>query len=121
MSYSHCIVWVDHHEARILEFSADSLHKERVLANERAGSHRGEPIRVDPKFYESVARALEDAGRILLTGPGTAKNELLHHLEANARPIRERVVAVETVDHPSDGQLVAQGRKYFDEAAPRIR
>ena len=34
--------------------------------------------------------------------------------------LKKKVVGVETIDHPSDGQLVAHARKYFN-AADRMR
>lgn len=44
----------------------------------------------------------------------------IDHLEAHVKHIHShepalvrKVVGVETVDHPSDGQLVAYARKYF--------
>ena len=121
MSLPHCVVWVDHQEARIFEFSADALREGRVLENPHAGSHRGEPRHDDAKFYASIESALGDASEILLTGPGTAKSQLLHHLEAHAPRLRGHVVAMETVDHPTDRELVAHARKHFHESAPRVR
>ncbi|MBM3489009.1 MAG: hypothetical protein FJX68_00945 [Alphaproteobacteria bacterium] len=55
-----------------------------------------------------------------MVGPGTAKLALMRHLHGHAPAVERKVVAVETVDHPSDGQVVAYARKYFD-AADRMR
>lgn len=48
-----------------------------------------------------------------VVGPAQAKLQLLKHLHAHDPHMASRVVGVETVDHPSDGQLVAYARKYF--------
>ena len=52
-------------------------------------------------------------GAVLVTGPGAAKNELVAHIEKHDPKLKKLIAAVETVDHPSDGQLVAHARKYF--------
>ena len=74
------------------------------------------------RFYDEVARHLAEAGEILVTGPGTAKTELIHHLEEKHPAVARRVVKVETLDHPTDGQLLALARKQFkaiDRMLPR--
>ena len=50
---------------------------------------------------------------ILIVGPGGAKTELHHDLQARHASVAQHVVAVEGSDHPSDGQLLAFARKYF--------
>jgi stalled ribosome rescue protein Dom34 len=67
----------------------------------------------DQAYYHQVAEALQGAGEILIVGPAQAKLQLLKHLHAHDPQLASRVVGVETVDHPSDGQLVAYARKYF--------
>ena len=50
---------------------------------------------------------------ILVVGPSTAKLGLIRYLHKHAHELEPRVVGVESVDHPTDGQLVAYARKYF--------
>jgi hypothetical protein len=38
---------------------------------------------------------------------------LLRYLREHNHLLEARVVGVETVDHPTDGQLVAHAKKYF--------
>ncbi|MES2317992.1 MAG: hypothetical protein V4631_10920 [Pseudomonadota bacterium] len=40
----------------------------------------------------------------------------IKHLHKNHADIADKVVSVETVDHPNDGQLLAYARKYFVKA-----
>ena len=74
----------------------------------------------DHDFLHAVAQSVADAGAILIAGPGKAKNELVSHIEKHDPKLKKLIAAVETVDHPSDGQLVAHARKFF-EAADRMR
>ena len=60
-----------------------------------------------------MAESFADAGAVLIAGPGAAKNELVSHIGKHDPKLKKLIVAVETVDHPSDGQLVAHARKYF--------
>ena len=46
-------------------------------------------------------------------GPGNAKLELVRHLDRHQPAVGEKVLGVETVDHPTDAQLVVYARKYF--------
>ena len=49
----------------------------------------------------------------MIIGPASAKTELARFLREQHPKVSERVVAVETADHPSDGEIVAYARKHF--------
>jgi len=63
-----------------------------------------------------VIHAVAEANEILIVGPGSAKLELLKHANAHDATVAEKIIGVETVDHPSDGQLLAYAKKYFIKA-----
>ncbi|MDO9384593.1 MAG: hypothetical protein Q7T86_17220 [Hyphomicrobiaceae bacterium] len=63
---------------------------------------------------------LRPAHEWVFMGPGSAKNELAKHVETHDSEFRPRIVGVATVDHPTDGQIVAQARSLF-KAADRMR
>jgi hypothetical protein len=50
---------------------------------------------------------------VLITGPANAKLELIKHIHQHDPALMKKIVGVETVDHPSDGQLVAYARRYM--------
>jgi hypothetical protein len=60
-----------------------------------------------------VAKAIADAGAVLITGPANAKTELVKHIHAHEPQLMKIIVGIETVDHPTDGELVAHARTYF--------
>ena len=72
MSHYHCVVWIDHKEAQIIQFDPDDADASVV----------------HPK----------------------AKHE---HLQTHAPALAARVVSVETVDHPTDGELLKFARRHF--------
>jgi stalled ribosome rescue protein Dom34 len=64
-------------------------------------------------YFHEVAMVLADAEEILVVGPGTAKLGLLKHVHHHDHALEPKIVGIETVDHPTDGQLVAFVRHYF--------
>jgi len=48
-----------------------------------------------------------------VTGPANAKTELVKHISQHDPQLMKIIVGIETVDHPSDAQLVAHARTYF--------
>ncbi len=116
----HAIVWIDHREARIFHISATDMDRVVVhstlsgdhlhhKANTTGSGHRG----VDKDFFKRVIDALTHTGAILLTGPANAKTELKNFMEEHNPGLARRISAVEALDHPSDGALIALGRKFF--------
>lgn len=129
MNYRHAAVWLDHNEARIFHITEETF-EEATVESPRAHTHlhrktgpgavSGRRASEDPHYYRDVAQALKDVEEILVVGPATAKLELIRYIHAHERALEPRIVGVETVDHPSDRQLVAYARRYFD-AADRMR
>ena len=67
----------------------------------------------DASDLDEVAAALTGVGRVLLAGPGSATDGLADPSHSHDRAIGRHVVAVDTVDHPSDRQLVEHARQRF--------
>lgn len=126
----HAVLWLDHHEARVIHFNADESDSERVRPADpprhlhvKAGSASGTHITDEPEFYRDVAEALGDAHEILVTGPSTAKTEFVKYLDKHSLPTGRCIVSVETMDHLSDNQLLVEARKFFaraDRLRPQI-
>ena len=116
----HAVVWLDHSEAKVFYVETDKVdrlvvkthaagHHMQHRANITGSGHRG----VDKKYFQRVSEALTHTGAILITGPANTKLELKNYLAEHYPDLSKRVSAVETVDHPSDNQLVALARKFF--------
>jgi hypothetical protein len=127
MSHYHAVVWIDHAEAHVMHISPDDIESSIVrpskphlhLHNKRGAVGVGRAPE-DQHFYHSVVEALKGAEEILIVGPANAKLNLIKHIHSHDIPVAHKVIGVETVDHPSDAQLVAYARKYFD-AADRMK
>ena len=126
----HAVVWIDHHEARILDFNADDAHATAVTLQHAASRSYSKlcgraswRASDDMGFFDEVAAKLGGIGEILIVGPANAKLGFLKRLQAKHTAIADKVIGVETVDHPSDGELLKYARAYFgkvDRMLPQI-
>jgi stalled ribosome rescue protein Dom34 len=120
MSHYHALVWIDHVEAHVMHISPDDVEKSLIQPNEqhhklhsRVGTLGSGRAPEDQDYYHRVAQALAGATEILIVGPAQAKLQLIKHIHLHDPALVSKVVGVETVDHPTDGQLIAYARKYF--------
>ena len=127
MNARHVAVWIDHKEARVFHVGAGSfdvatLHAPHAHLHRHPKGAEGAHDHPDDakRFFHDVARALDGADEILVVGPSTAKLELVRYLQKHDHLLEAKIVGVETVDHPSDGQLVDYVKRYF-RAADRMR
>jgi stalled ribosome rescue protein Dom34 len=126
-SHVRAAVWLDHHEARVFHVDLDTFD-ETAVRSPRAHVHRpksGTDLHQHPDdikhFFHDVAKALADAGEVLVLGPSTAKLQFVKYVHEHDKALAPKIVGLESVDHPTDAQLVAYVKKYFHEATPRLR
>jgi len=117
--FNHAVVWLDQTEAHVIHFSRDAAETDVIKTTSQhkkdgvVGNNRAEE---DTTYFDEVATAITDSKEILIVGPGMEKLAFIRHLNKSHADIAEKVVSVETVDHPNDGQLLAYARKYFVKA-----
>jgi stalled ribosome rescue protein Dom34 len=114
------IVWIDHAQARVIRFDRETwsvcvvhpaggtphLHHK---ANSAGDGHLPE----DQDYLHAVGHAIAGVGAVLVAGPANAKLELMKHLARHDPQLLDKVSGVQTVDHPTDGQLLDLGRHHF--------
>jgi stalled ribosome rescue protein Dom34 len=128
MNLRHTVLWIDHQEARIFGVEAGKLDESTIHAP-HLHLHRhpkGAPAEHNhPEdlhhFFRDVARALDGAEQILIVGPSTAKVEFFRFVHRQDPALEPNVVGIETVDHPTDGQLVAYAKRYFGVPPVRVQ
>ena len=122
----HAVVWIDHARARIFHFNVEEAHKTVIRPDHAVRDiHHGEKrtghrIPDDRAFFERVAEAIAGAGAILIVGPAQEKDEFAKFLAQQHPAIRTHAEAVESADHPTDGELLDHARR-FVKAADRLR
>lgn len=124
MSHYHAVVWLDHERARIHHFNpeeseATTIHAERPNGlipqdhDHDPGPKTGKKTAEDRRYYEAIVKAMESAQVWLVIGPGLAKKELQRHVEEHEKRCAGRIAAVESADHPSDGEILERARSFF--------
>ena len=123
---SYFVVWIDRSQARIFSFRRDSVGESTVHSMRDSHPHRHPKDNLtrthdhtddDVRFFRDVGAALAGPGNILIVGPGVAKLLFLRHAQKHDPALESRVAGIETVDHPTDRQIIAYARRYF-EAGP---
>ena len=113
MSMFHAVVHIDHHTARILQFDADEVETATVKAHPHPTHQRNSEVRTLHEFYAEVCEALGPIREILVTGAHRAQGDFHHYIEKHQPQLARQIIDWQTVDHPSEAQLLAQARRYF--------
>lgn len=119
-THFHAMVWIDHRQAKVFHFDAErhdeviirSTHEHQNL-HHKANSGDSGHVPVDKEYLQRVVAEIGAAGATLVVGPGSAKTELRTYAEKFHPEVASRIRAVQALDHPTDGQLLAHGRKFF--------
>jgi stalled ribosome rescue protein Dom34 len=125
---THAVIWIDHKEARIFHVQPETVGHvqpeaidETTILSPQHLIHRHPKGRGEAKehpddakrFFHEVARLLDGTDAVLIVGPSSAKLEFLRYLQDYDKKLQARVVGIETVDHPTDREIVAYARRYF--------
>lgn len=120
MSYKHAIVWIDHQHATVIDFSIDDQHVVKLEStngqrklHRKSGPMGSGHAPDDADFFDEVVAALGSSVEVVVVGPGTAKSAFVKHVQKRHAQLAKRIVGTETLDHPSDRELLAFARKYF--------
>ena len=121
----HAVVWIDHKQARIFHFNVEeadkTLVKDHVVRDIHPCEKRtGQRVEENKPFFEDVAKAIADAGAILIVGPAQEKDFFAKFLAEKHPSLCTHIEGVEKADHPSDGELLDFARRYV-KAADRMR
>ena len=115
----HVAIWLDHAEARVFHIQAEEVEEATFFAASEKSHrrHAREHDKAHPDdekhFFHDIARSIEGNDGVLVVGPSTAKLAFLRYLHTHDQAVERSVVGVETVDHPTDKQIVAYARAYF--------
>jgi stalled ribosome rescue protein Dom34 len=110
---------MDHREASVIELRdpgttvvpvRSQMRPGRVHSREGHGRHEHMPD--DHEFFDEIV-SVAHAAEIIVAGPGTAKTAFVRYVREHHPDFAERVVRVDTVDHPGHSELVAHAREAF--------
>lgn len=112
------VVWMDSRDAQIFSLAASGIEKSKLEKSELDHhTHNKKDHDHDSNsehYYHDLAIRLKDADKLLIMGPGLAKNKFKTHLEAHHhQTLAKKIVGIENADHPTDNQIFAIARKFF--------
>ena len=117
----HAVVWTDHKETRIFEFGTGGVEQHRIHAPDAQGNlhHKSGTVgsghaSVDKHYMKAIVDALKPNHEILIVGHGTARTELAHYIRDHVPALAPRILGVEAIDQPTEGQVLALARKFFE-------
>ena len=116
-THAHAVVWIDHLVAKIFGVGLTGVSAMAVRAHlpsqhlhHKANTIGDGRVQPDTTFLARVGEAVSGCSDLLVIGPGTEKTELMQYLKAERPDLN---LHVEPSDHPTDGEIVALGRKRF--------
>jgi stalled ribosome rescue protein Dom34 len=113
MTTVHAVVFVDHHSAQVLQFDADHVDAQKIKASSKHTKQHGSQVRTEHEFFAHVCDALEGIAEVLAVGPSTGLADFQHYVRKHRAALVPKIVDYQTVDHPSENQLVAMARQFF--------
>jgi hypothetical protein len=114
MLTGRAVVSIDHHKALVQRFNADDVQAEKVRDHRRNTRQHASGVRTEHEFFGEVCGALTGISEVLVVGGHTAQADFRRYVEKHRPELSFNLVGWETVDHPSDGQLIALARKFFE-------
>jgi stalled ribosome rescue protein Dom34 len=111
-------VWMDHHQALLItEVNGEFAVREKLHADHHRGDHSEHTThnteqRDSRKYYKALGQALTGYDEIFLFGPGKSQEELRNFLHEDQH-FKGKQIALGSVDHLTDHQVIAKVREYF--------
>lgn len=110
---SSFVVWMDSKEGKIFELSPEGKSVKHVRTHGAKHHHESHQQNLDG-FYKELAESIKNAKEVVVIGPSDAKLHFKAYLGKHfTNTIAKKVVAFETVDHPTDNQILEHARKFF--------
>ena len=113
MSLHYAVVLVDHHSAKVLQFDAEQVQAHNVKDHRHDTRQHGSAVRTEHEFFAEVCDALAGVAQVLVAGSHHAQADFRHYVEKHRAVVGAQIVGWETVDHPTEAQLVALARNFF--------
>lgn len=109
----HAVLLIDHHQAQLLQFDAEHVQSQKIKTHTHHTRQHGSQVRTEHEFFGEICDALAGIQEVLVTGGHTAQADFKHYVDKHRAPLAAQIVGYETVNQPTEGQLVAMARQYF--------
>ena len=114
MSFSHIAVWLDHDEAKLFKIEPEGFEMSKLAAPHRHFKHKHGHHGGQREFFREIASALDGEVDVVVVGPSATKLAFIRYLQKHDHALERKVLGIESLDHPTDGQLAVYVRDYFE-------
>lgn len=108
-------VHIDHHKAEVLQLDAEQVTSGHIKEHTHYTRQHGSAVRSEHEFFADVCDAVAGVADVLVLGSHTAQADFRHYIEKHRAALLKQIVGWKTIDHPTEGQLLALAREYFIE------
>lgn len=112
-SSRRAVVWLDRHQLLMLHLHDESVHAVRFHSRDRTTGPYAAYGRFGHEFHARVCDALQGTEEVLVTGTLAVLESLQCYIERYCKPIQSRIRGYSVLDVPTDHQLAAIGRVFF--------
>lgn len=114
MPITHAVVQLNHEGATVQEFGAKGVTARTIRSHSHPTRQHNSDVRAVHEFFGEVCDAVSAEVEILVVGSQTALSDFKHYVLKHRPQLEPRIAGWERVDHPTDAQVVALARKFFD-------
>jgi hypothetical protein len=113
MSLFRAVVFVDHHNAQVLQFDADHIDERKIHEHRHLTHQHASGVRSEHEFFGLVCDAFDGVTRVLITGGHQGLADFRNFVDKHRPQTAKLIVGYEVVGHPSEKELVMIARAYF--------
>ncbi|MEO7086891.1 MAG: hypothetical protein ABI442_16390 [Gemmatimonadaceae bacterium] len=113
MPLHRAVVLLDHHSAGIHEFDDDQSQSKHVKDQQHDTRQHNSAVRTQHEFFGDVCDALAGITEVLMVGSHIVRTDFTHYVEKHRAAVAPQIAGWDDIDHPTDNELVALGRKFF--------
>ena len=114
MPFSHAVVRTDHETAEVTQFDDDEVVTKKLKAHRHDTGPHHSAVRTEHEFFGSVCDAIDGIASVLVTGAHKSIDDFERYVGKHRPQLAKSIAGYEVVDHPSEHQLVALARKFFE-------
>ena len=112
-------LWIDHAHASVYKFHDGVVEETKFRASEmnipEENVGHENKLHDHHHFFHLIAENLQGVHKLLVMGPGIAKNEFKHHCENHHhQKLAQEIIGLEPMEsHPTKMMIIHAAQKYF--------
>ncbi|MEO6973276.1 MAG: hypothetical protein ABI135_07660 [Rhodoferax sp.] len=117
MPITRAAVWLDHHDAHVLQVNATQTLDHQIPQRIHFTRHHDSQVRSAHAFFGEIAMALAGIAKILVVGPLLEHAAFRTYLEKYHPSVCAQIVGWQTQEHSTEHEVIRLTREHFNKAA----